>query len=61
MIISQTRDMKGICHAWRGQSLWNIIVYSFEKIEIFEVILNENERRWRRSTKLVSVKKEKLL
>jgi len=41
-------------------SLCNIIAYSLEKIEISEVILNENERREKRS-KLVSVEKEKLV
>jgi hypothetical protein len=41
-------------------NLCNIILYTFEKIAIFEVILNENERREKRR-KLVSVEKGKLL
>jgi hypothetical protein len=57
MNVSETQDMKGKCHEWRGRSLCYIIVYGLENIEIFEVILNEMQIR----SKLVSVEKGKLL
>jgi hypothetical protein len=41
-------------------SICNIIVYSLERTEISEIILNENERGEKRS-KLVSVEKEKIV